>query len=243
MGAASRSRSILRKIPDIHGHPMYTEEQFFVYLQQFERDFAASRCRVIDATEGGARKQGVELMTLRQAIDQFCKGPLAAHDRRVPAWKQRPGDPVANLKRVRDALLARRADGQGMKETCEKTIPLLQEMLDHQSDAARMDRLFVDIDRARGKVGNDPITFEMVCYLNTIGELQRFQADLGVKGTKADSPERQRQQLLRDKDYVANLKVGAERLVEISEEALLRIERQIAAIESGKPWPREVAGS
>ena len=38
-----RSRTILRKIPDIHGHPMYTEEQFFVYLQQFERDFAASR--------------------------------------------------------------------------------------------------------------------------------------------------------------------------------------------------------
>src|SRR6185312_1215915 len=68
-----RSRSILRKIPDIHGHPMYTEEQFFVYLQQFERDFAASRCRVIDATEGGAKKQGVTVMTLRDAIDQFCK--------------------------------------------------------------------------------------------------------------------------------------------------------------------------
>ena len=65
-----RSKTILRKIPDIYGHPMYTEEQFFVYLQQFERDFAASRCKVIDATEGGAKKQGVEVMTLRKAIDQ-----------------------------------------------------------------------------------------------------------------------------------------------------------------------------
>jgi len=45
-----RSRTILRKIPDIHGHPMYTEEQFFVYLQQFERDFVASRCRVATET-------------------------------------------------------------------------------------------------------------------------------------------------------------------------------------------------
>jgi hypothetical protein len=116
-------------------------------------------------------------------------------------------------------------------------------MLEHQSDAARMDRLFVEIDRARGKVGNDPATFEMVCHLNTIGELQRFQADLGVKGVKADTPERQRRQLLRDVDYVGNLKVGAERLIEIVDEALVRIERQIAAADAGKPWPREVAGS
>ena len=50
---------------------MYTEEQFFVYLQQFERDFAASRAKVIDATEGGAGTQGVQTMTLCEAIDAF----------------------------------------------------------------------------------------------------------------------------------------------------------------------------
>ncbi|HVT80844.1 MAG TPA: 6-hydroxymethylpterin diphosphokinase MptE-like protein, partial [Phycisphaerae bacterium] len=235
-----RSRTILRKIPDIHGHPMYTEEQFFVYLQQFERDFAASRARVIDATEGGARKQGVQLMTLREAIDRFCGAPL-----QVPSapWKQWKVDALANLRKTREALLARRVDGLGMKETCERTIPLLKEMLESQADAASMDRLFVQVDRERGRVGNDPVTFEMVCHLNTIGELQRYQADLGVKGAKADSPERQRRQLLRDVDYVGNLKVGAERLVEIVDEALTRIEKQIAALEAGKPWPREVAGS
>jgi hypothetical protein len=239
-----RSRSILRKIPDIHGHPMYTEEQFFVYLQQFERDFAASRCRVIDATEGGARKQGVEVMTLRQAIDRYCgrQGDAAMGATQLP-WKTWTCDVPGNMRQVRAALLARRAEGRTMKETCDTTMPLLQEMLDHQEDAERMNRLFVAVDRARARVGNDPETFEMICLLNTIGELRRFSADLGVKGAKAGSLEHQRRQLTRDMDYVANLKVGAERLIEIVDEALVRIDRQIAAVEAGKPWPREVAGS
>jgi hypothetical protein len=237
-----RSRTILRKIPDIHGHPMYTEEQFFVYLQQFERDFAASRCRVIDATEGGARKQGVEVMTLRQAIDEGLgvRGKGLEGER---LWKNWKCDVVGNLKAVREALLKRRAEGVGMKETCEETMPLLEEMLTHQEDAERMNRLFVEVDRRRSRVGASPETFEMVCYLNTIGELRRFQADLGVKGVKGDTLDRQRRQLLRDKEYVANLKVGAERLIEIVEEALGRVERQIAAAESGRTWPREVAGA
>ena len=51
-------------------------------------------------------------------------------------------------------------------------------MIEHQADAARMNKLFVEVDRLRSGVGDDPATFEMVCYLNTIGELRRFQDDL-----------------------------------------------------------------
>jgi hypothetical protein len=240
-----RSRSILRKIPDIHGHPMYTEEQFFVYLQQFERDFAASRCTVIDATEGGARKQGVTVMTLRDAIDQYCHPPAdeqqpAGH---VPPWKTWAGDALAHLERVRAALEARRTAALSMKETCEQTVPVLREMLDHQSDGARMDKLFIEVDRLRGKVGEDPATFEMVTHLNTIGELRRYQADLLVKKSKKDPMERQRRQLLRDIEYVGDLKLGAERLLEILADATRRIDLQIEALSTGKHWPREVAGS
>ena len=242
----ARSRLILRKIPDIHGHPMYTEEQFFVYLQQFERDFAASRCRVIDATEGGARKQGVELMTLRAAIDQFCGEKTKDERQRTkdgPGWKSWRCDVGANLRRARQALEARRTDALNMKSTCEETVPLLQEMIEKQTDAARMNKLFVEVDRLRAKVGNDPATFEMVCFLNTIGELRRFQADLLVKEAKAGSLEHQKRQLTRDMDYVANLRVGAERLLAILDEALARIDLQLAAVEAGKPWPRKVAGA
>ncbi len=241
-----RSRAILRKIPDIHGHPMYTEEQFFVYLQQFERDFAASRCRVIDATEGGARKQGVTVMKLREAMEQYCSGQWSVASGQTgapPAWKHWTCDALGNLWRVKGALEARRQAAEGMKSTCEQTIPVLKEMVEHQSDAARMNKLFVEVDRLRSKVGEDPATFEMVTHLNTIGELRRYQADLLVKTSKKDSLERQKRQLMRDIEYVGDLQVGAERLLEIIEEALRRIELQMAAVGEGRAWPREVAGS
>ncbi len=142
-----RSRSILRKIPDIHGHPMYTEEQFFVYLQQFERDFAASRCRVIDATEGGAKKQHVTVMALREAIDRFCEARELPS--RVPAWKTWRCDAAKNIARTIDALRARRQSAEEMKETCITTIPLLRQMIEHQADERRMSGLFAEVDNLR----------------------------------------------------------------------------------------------
>jgi len=129
-----------------------------------------------------------------------------------------------------------------MKEICDQTVPLLEEMIESQGDDAKMGRLFVDVDRLRSRVGADPATFEMVCYLNTIGELRKFQADLGVKSAK-DPMERQKRQLLRDIDYVQNLGIGAERLLGILEDALGRLEKQLVAVREGKDWPREVAGS
>jgi len=53
-----RSRKILMKVKDIHGRDIYTDDQLFTYLQQFEGDFASLPGRVIDATEGGVRKTG-----------------------------------------------------------------------------------------------------------------------------------------------------------------------------------------
>lgn len=239
----ARSRPILRKIPDIHGHPMYTEEQFFVYLQQFERDFAASRCRIIDATEGGAKKQSVTEMTLRAAIDQYCgKQEAGSKKQEDRLWKSWTCDKAENLRRCREAVAARVVSAQEMIDTCAATLPLLEEMIAHQGDEARMNKLFVEIDRLRSKVGNDPQTFEMICHLNTIGELRRFQHDLTAKSAGADNMERQRRQLARDIDYVKNLRIGAERLLEILADATKRLDRQVAAVGAGEAWPREVAG-
>ncbi|HUO10021.1 MAG TPA: 6-hydroxymethylpterin diphosphokinase MptE-like protein [Phycisphaerae bacterium] len=239
----ARSRHILRKIPDIHGHPMYTEEQFFVYLQQFERDFAESRHQIIDATEGGARKQHVTVMTLREAIDKCCNSEFRVQNSELAAWKTWSCDADQNLRKVIAALEVRRQSAADMIETCDATVPLLEQMIESQTDEQKMNRLFVEVDRLRSRVGNDPATFEMVCNLNTIGELRRFQADLGVKSVKDNSLERQKRQLLRDIDYVQNLKTGAERLLEILDEALTRLHRQLEAIKQNKPWPREVAGA
>src|SRR5205085_11630614 len=98
-----RNRQILRRIPDHQGNPMYTEERLFTYLQQFERDFAGTRTRIIDASEGGAGKRGATSMKLTDAIEQFCRQP-------VP---QAPADLETLSNRLSDCLFsieARRAD-------------------------------------------------------------------------------------------------------------------------------------
>ncbi len=234
----ARSRTILRKIPDIHGHPMYTEEQFFTYLQQFERDFAASRCTVIDATEGGARKEHVKLMTFAAALEKYCTRDLSGIAR---PWKDWSCDVAARLEAAEVALAARRVAALDMQKTCDDVVPLLEEMIENQSDAARMDELFVQVDRLRSKVGADTQTFEMVVHLHTIGELRKFQHDLAVKSA-TDDLERQKKQLVRDIDYVKNLRVGTERLLEIIDEADGRLKGQIAAVRAGKAWPSFAAG-
>lgn len=242
----SRSKALLRKIPDIHGQPMYTEEQFFVYLQQFERDFAASRCRVIDATEGGARKQHVTLRTLREALDEFCQNSPSAGsaDARISdRWKHWACDRPGRLQAAHDALARRRAECAALKATCVATVPLLEEMITCQQDEARMGELFVEVDRLRSKVGQDQVIFEIVCNLNTIGELRRFQHDLSVKAAQKDTLERQKRQLLRDIDYVKNLNIGCDRLLEILAEASGRLERQLESVRQGAPWPVEMAGA
>lgn len=238
----ARSKAVLRKIPDIHGQPMYTEEQFFVYLQQFERDFAASRCKIIDATEGGARKQHVTLMSLREALDTYCQIPATESAAPAKPWKTWQCDRASRLQAVIQVLGRRRAECQALKDTCLATVPLLEKMIAHQDDQKRMHELFVEVDRLRSSVGQDRVTFEIVCHLNTIGELRRFQHDLAVKSAPKDSPERQKRQLLRDIDYVKNLNIGCDRLLAILDEAEGRLTRQLAAAQTRQPWPVETAG-
>ncbi len=235
-----RSRSLLRKIPDIHGHPMYTEEQFFVYLQQFERDFAESRSTVIDATEGGARKQGVVMMTLRDAIDRYCGNDLGAIPR---PWKTPPEHRADHLRSALEALSARQKCTQDMADICDQTVPLLEEMIVHQQDAAKMNELFIKVDRMRAKVGQDEITMKMVTQLNPIGELNRFKADLRMRLVPKDTPEYQKRQLERDIEYVHGLRVGCVRLLGMIDGAIGRLKIQLESVELGKAWPRDVAGA
>ena len=74
----ARHRPSLRKVQDIHGRDVYTDEQMFTYAEQFQSDFLTTRTRVIHATEGGMRLAGTEVMTLREAARQFCTRPLPA---------------------------------------------------------------------------------------------------------------------------------------------------------------------
>jgi hypothetical protein len=61
-------------VEGIDGKPVKSRHDWYIYLKWFESSILETKGmgRVIDATEGGAKIHGTEIMTLREAIDQYC---------------------------------------------------------------------------------------------------------------------------------------------------------------------------
>lgn len=62
------------QVEDIYGNMVKTEENMNIYRQWFEREVGLyPDIKVIDATEGGAKKRGMEILTLKDALQRECK--------------------------------------------------------------------------------------------------------------------------------------------------------------------------
>ena len=58
---------------DINGDPIRSSREFMLYREWFEQKIDEDGdLDVVDATEGGVRIRGTKLMTLRDAIDEYC---------------------------------------------------------------------------------------------------------------------------------------------------------------------------
>lgn len=61
------------EVEDIYGGKVYTEANMDCYRRWFEDQICINpQIKVIDATEGGAKIHGTEVMTLKEAIDKTC---------------------------------------------------------------------------------------------------------------------------------------------------------------------------
>jgi hypothetical protein len=189
-----RERFILRRIPDHQGRPMYTEERLFSYLQQFERDFADSKARIIDASEGGAAKRGAAPMTLADALEQFCREPLA------DAFVSHPGIDASRAAACFSSLQKRLDEAAEIERISRATLPLLEEIRDHIEDQGRVNRAIIRIDALRSRMNDLGACYDLIVQLTQNTELKRFQADrkLSAAEKKLDATEKQRRQVGRD---------------------------------------------
>lgn len=63
----------LRIVEGIDGNPVKTRADWYMYLDWFNNAVEQmSGIHVVDATEGGAKIQGTEIITFREAIDKYC---------------------------------------------------------------------------------------------------------------------------------------------------------------------------
>jgi hypothetical protein len=214
-----RDRNILRKVPDQQGRPMYTEERLFTYLQHFERDFAKSKARIIDATEGGVLKRGTTMMPLAAALAQFCQTSSAV------SRLQHPGMRWDRLFECSSSLKNRKREAEQVEQISRETLPLLEEVRDHLQDQTRVNRTIAKIDILRARMAEFSACYTLIMQLMQKSELQRFKADRKISAAKVDGIERQRRQVQRDIENVRNVADSAAEFQVLIEETIARLEQ------------------
>jgi len=223
----ARQRPILRPAKDVHGNAVYTDDTMLTYLHQFERDFAASRATVIDATEGGMPKRGTQAMSLAEAVQRFCREPLApealAYRRQVSWWDD------SRLPEGRRRIVARLEELDRFLQLCRQTGRDLEE-LDRLLDRGptEFNRGIAKADRARVLAHKDKRIIRMVGDLAQLAEYRRLTADRALEGQDLPDVERARRQLRRDKAYNQGLIEAGENLREVFEATLKRFDDAIA---------------
>jgi hypothetical protein len=215
-----RERPILRQIPDYQGRPMYTEERLFAYLLQFERDFAKSRSRIIDATEGGAAKRGATAMPLADAIAKFCSQPLAELPEDVPAvrWDR--------LEECKQCILQRKTEAEQIEQISRQTLPLLEEIRDNTADQDRVTRVIARVDELRAKMDQFGRTYEQVMQVSQQTELKRFEKDLLLSAQRASGTDKQKRQVERDIDNVRAVEQAAREFQQLMDEVIEHLSLQ-----------------
>lgn len=207
-----RMRGQLHRATDQLGRSIYTDEQMAAYLMQFERDFANDAQRgltTLDATEGGIAKRGTRAVPLREVIERFGKGDRVEPDPGafVPAANRK----TPALRKTEDRLREVRKEVWRFGEHARSTRDLIDEALAHFEDRRRVDGLIRRIHAVRDEVHGMKAAGWLVHFVNQTGSLRRVREDRAIELDESLSPlEKQRRQLVRDRDNVSWLADAAD---------------------------------
>jgi len=224
-----RNRPILKKVLDVYGREVYTDELLLTYLEQFERDFERTSARVIDATEGGARLRGTEVATLREALDQYCTRPLppdAFSYKRECHWSD-----TSRLPAARDEIEARRREIADIDGVCDEMLSLLKELQGLTDDPPRFNQRLVRVDELRTVVTRSYRAYRIVNATTQLAELQRFTADRKLEAADAQGADRAQRQLVRDIAFVTSIQDAARKVITMLDETIARLD----AYQGGRP--------
>jgi hypothetical protein len=236
-----RMRGNLRRAEDVHGRPIFTDEQMSTYLGQFERDFDEAKQKgltIIDATEGGMPKQHTELSTLKDALEAHATRPVPA----LPAAERSLSR--QRLSKLRGLLDGRIDSVKELKRVTRETGKLLKRLREHQHNPKKAGKYFDQVQKNTAKVhGELREAFELVGSVNTVGTFRRERADRGIHHTEhGDEYKRQLAQIERDLDNMDFIDQACDEALTIFSEARQRL---LDAIDENKEdvKPRELTNA
>ena len=149
-------RGNLVTIKDIYGEDVLTKMDYFMFIKNIE-DLAYEYPDVdfIDATEGGAFKKNTRIMTLRDAIDEYCK--VACDVEGILRSKERlfrdKSVIIDTLNGMRDHINAIGDEMAGMSLDCARAAKMLidkrinkQELKAINAKMAKLDEKFMNME-------------------------------------------------------------------------------------------------
>jgi len=220
----ARGRGGLRRVKDIHGRDVYTDDQLFTYAEQFQSDFLSSSASVIHASEGGMRLAGTEVMTLREATDRFCTRSLPDN-----LFALQPQTPQPDLgQRVAETFEQRLAELREIRQIAEETNELLERLTKLTERPAEFNRLIVRVDELRSRMRQNDRTYNLVSQVSQLAELRRVQADRAISDGATETPATARRRLRRDREYVTAFIEGCDYLLEMLPQALDRARERLS---------------
>jgi hypothetical protein len=222
----ARNGEILRKVEDIHGAPIYTDDLLFTYLEQFEKDIALAPATVINATEGGARIRGTQAMTLDEALARHAPSPI--DPRRFAYRREHRWNDASRRAEAAAVINRRRQELTEVAALCDEMIGLLNELKTLTHDPARFNRRLIRVDELRAKVSQDSRAYRIVNMAAQLAEMKRYSADRRISAVQADEVEIAKRQLDRDVDFVTAVRDGARDVDGMLEEALRRFDASAA---------------
>jgi len=181
------------------GKPVKSEKSWEIMKYTYEEDIAAYKGTCINATEGGARILGTEIMPFRKAIEKYCKEAFKPHLILDEAY--------ANFSKHVDIAGEMRRIGKKREESCKilgDSIVEFQEALEMTSQAEKeiiqpflekgsvdinMERLtaieqkFLDLSDTFGKnrilwdLMSHTLNAYDVCFSNELGFLRDIYSD------------------------------------------------------------------
>lgn len=190
---------------DIYGNPIRSSREFKLYKEWFEQQIRANQeLEVIDATEGGIRIEGTKLMTLKDAIDEYCIkdfdfSKITDHAEKIfdadlkEKYRQFVKRVPNQLMEIRRLIRASISDYSSMRRLVQKN--------DYHN--SKMRTLFNNCEKRTNEIENSPV----IEYVQT--QLKEKSTELLEKVNRLESDERQElltvcdlgEQHLKDMDH------------------------------------------
>lgn len=172
---------------DINGNPIRSSREFKLYKEWFEQQIRADKkLEVIDATEGGIRIEGTKLMTLSDAIDEYCTEEFdfsSVTNQAVPLFDENMKEKFRQfVKNVPDELMDIR---RLIKMSLADYSAMRRLVLSNDYHNSRMKRLFDNCSKRTKEIENSPV----IEYVHT--QLQGKSTELLEKVNILESEERQ----------------------------------------------------